>query len=134
MFTCIKDIDSFVLIHFLERKDLHTIAQVSQYAHDIVQDKLMWIRKNEYIPMNALLDSLVLSSKRVYRINNIRCSSNDIDYISFQLGPTQERYIKYKIKHKVSQFVIYSCSFLFKVVTDDDNVMSLYIKDTNECK
>lgn len=131
MFTCIKDIDCFVLIHFLERKDLHTIAQVSQYAHDMVQDKLMWIRKNEYIPMNALLDSLVLSSKRVYRINNKYCYYNDIDRISFKVGPTQEKYIKYNIKHKVSQFVVYSCSFLFKIVKDNDNVMSLYIKDTN---
>jgi len=131
MFTCIKDIDSFVLIHFLERKDLHTIAQVSQYAHDMVQDQLMWIRKNEYIPMNALLDSLVLSSKRVYRINNKYCYYNDIDRISSKVGPTQEKYIKYNIKHKVSQFVVYSCSFLFKVVKDNDNVMSLYIKDTN---
>jgi hypothetical protein len=131
MFTCIKDIDYFVLIHFLERKDLHTIAQVSQYAHDMVQDQLMWIRKNEYIPMNALLDSLVLSSKRVYRINNKYCYYNDIDRISSKVGPTQEKYIKYNIKHKVSQFVVYSCSFLFKVVKDNDNVMSLYIKDTN---
>jgi hypothetical protein len=130
MFTRIKDIDCFILTPLLERTDLHTIAQVSHYAHDIVQDKLMWIRKNEYIPMNALLDSLVLASKRVYRINNIRCSYNDIDYISFKLGPTQDKYIKYKIKHKVTQFVIYGYSFLFKVTKDDDNVMSLYIKDT----
>jgi hypothetical protein len=129
MFTQLYDIDKYILPTFLSRKELHCLSQVSNYAYDISKERIKWIRINEYVPIYALFEYLIHSVKRVYRIHkNENEHYNDIDSIVMLTGQTQERYIKYKIKNKLSQHVLYSCDFRFVVREDKYNIMSLYVK------
>lgn len=131
MFTQIYDIDEYVLPTFLSRKELHSLSQVSKYAHGISKERIKWIRKNEYVPIDALLEHLIPSVRRVYRINKNKSEYYvDIDSIFMGIGLTHERYIKYKRKNKLSQHVLYSCNFRFIIREDNYNVMSLYVKDS----
>ena len=130
MFTRIYDIDKYVLPTFLSRKELHCLSQVSKYTNTISKERIEWIRLHEYVPIDALFKYLIHSVKRVIRIDkHLNEHYNDIDTIIIKKGPTQELYIKYKLKNKVSQHVLYSCNFRFLVQLDKYNVMSLYVKD-----
>lgn len=132
MFTRIYDIDNYVLPTFLSRKELHYLSQVSKYTNIISKERIKWIRLHEYVPINALFKNLIHSVKRVYRVSkHLNKHYNDIDTIIIKKGPTQELYIKYKVKNKVSQHVLYSCNFQFLVRLDKYNVMSLYVKDNS---
>ena len=130
MLSRIYDIDKYVLPTFLSRKELHCLSQVSKYTNTISKERIEWIRLHEYVPIDALFKYLIHSVKRVYRIDkHLNEHYNDIDSIIIKKGPTQELYIKYKLKNKVSQHVLYSCNFRFLVQLDKYNVMSLYVKD-----
>lgn len=130
MLSRIYDIDKYVLPTFLSRKELHCLSQVSKYTNTISKERIEWIRLHEYVPIDALFKYLIHSVKRVIRIDkHLNEHYNDIDTIIIKKGPTQELYIKYKLKNKVSQHVLYSCNFRFLVQLDKYNVMSLYVKD-----
>jgi len=131
MFTQIYDIDKYVLPSFLSRKELHSLSQVSKYAHGISKERIKWIRKNEYVPIDALLEYLIPSVRRVYRINKNKSEYHyDIDSIFMGMGITHELYIKYKRNNNLSQHVLYNCNFRFVIREDKYNVMSLYVKDS----
>lgn len=130
MFTRIYDIDKYILPTFLSIKELHYLSQVSKYTNAISKERIRWIRIHEYVPIDALFKYLICSVKRVYRINKYKVEHyNDIDSIIIKKGPTQELYIKYKLKNRINQHVLYSCNFRFLVRIDKYNVMSLYVKD-----
>ena len=130
MLTRIYDIDKYILPTFLSRKELHYLSQVSKYTNMISEERIRWIRLHEYVPIYALFENLVCSVKRVYRINKHKGEHfNDIDTITIKTGPTEDLYIKYKLKNKVSQYVLYGCNFMFLVRQDKYNIMSLYVKD-----
>lgn len=129
MFTRIYDIDKYILPTFLSRKELHYVSQVSKYTNTISKERIRWIRLHEYVPIDALFNNLICSAKRVYRINKYKEYYNDIDNIIIKKGPTQELYIKYKLKNRINQHMLYSCNFRFLVQIDKYNVMSLYVKD-----
>jgi hypothetical protein len=131
MFTQTYDIDKYVLPSFLSRKELHSLSQVSKYAHGISKERIKWIRKNEYVPIDALLEYLIPSVRRVYRINKNKSEYHyDIDSIFMGMGITHELYIKYKRNNNLSQHVLYNCNFRFVIREDKYNVMSLYVKDS----
>lgn len=131
MFTQTYDIDKYVLPSFLSIKELHSLSQVSKYAHGISKERIKWIRINKYVPIDALFEHLIPDVRRVYRINknNSECHY-DIESIFMGMGITHERYIKYKRNNNLSQHVLYNCNFRFVIREDKYNVMSLYVKDS----
>lgn len=132
--TGINDIDNYVLSEYFSYKDLHCLCLTSKWLYDLMNPHIYNIRKNHFIPLNALIISDNMNITRVYELQEKNIKSNDIDYIDIRYGVTFEWYVKFKLKDVNTTHIIYSSyningklSKLFKIAYDDDAILSLYI-------